>query len=82
MEKLNKNVQDILIYKDEKKGIYTILVLLLISWGMTGSYYFWGDKYAMLSLIGWITIGLIGLSLWRILEGLMDRTKKEVLENG
>lgn len=82
MEKQNNNIQEIALHKEEKRGIYVILILFLISWGMIGLFIWKGLSLYTWLIIGWITMGLIGLSLWRIIEGLLERTKKEVFSNG
>lgn len=63
------------IDKSEKKGLYTIMTLYLISWGMIVI------NNSIFRLIGWVSLGLIGFSLWRIIENLMERGK-ETKEKG
>ena len=59
--------ENIKIFKAEKRGIYVVLVMYVISWGMIVT------PWGIMRLIGWVAMGLIGFSLWRILEGLFER---------
>jgi len=59
------------IYKDEKKGIWTLMILYFLSWGLIITH--WG----IMRLIGWIVLGLIGFALWKIFDNLFTRTKRK-----
>lgn len=59
--------QDISIYKDEKRGIWTIMILFLVSWGFLASPW-WAIRF-----VAWVALGLLGFTLWRIFDGLFER---------
>lgn len=65
--------ENIEIDRNERRGIYWILVLYVISWGILVL----GNN--IMRLIAWFSLGLIGFSLWHIISGLFDRidNKKE-----
>lgn len=64
------------LYKEEKKGINTLMLFILISWGLV-------IIQGIMGFIGWVTLGLELFSMWRIIDGLYERSygrgnKKEV----
>lgn len=63
-------IEKIEIIKEEKRGIYIILILYFISWGAIIL------PLPHIGLISWLSLGLIGFSLWRIIEGLFSRIKE------
>ena len=68
--------EEIKIRKEEKQGLWVPLVLFMVSWGTI--ILPWGA----IRLVGWLALGLIGFSLWRIIDGLFERiNKKKVNEN-
>lgn len=57
--------------KDEKRGIWTIMILYLVSWGLL-----WFPNFYM-RFVAWLAMGLIGFTLWRVIDGLFERGDKK-----
>lgn len=51
---------EIKIQKEEKQGIWTLIIMYYLCWISM----FWGGIYG---LIGWVSLGLIGLLISKIL---------------
>lgn len=69
---LKKNEEEnIPIIKEEKRGIYTILAFHFISWGLIAT------PYPALRIVGWLALGLIGFTNWKIMEKLFERGEKK-----
>lgn len=53
--------------KDEKKGLRTVMIIYAIAWSslMIGN--------PIIGLIGFVTLGILGFTLWRLMEGIIER---------
>lgn len=74
MEESINAKEKIMIYRDERKGIWTIMVFYLLSWGMIAL------SLPAMRLVGWVCLGLIGLALWKIFDNLFQRTEEEMMD--
>lgn len=65
---MNEEEDIIKMRKEEKRGIIGIMVMYLIAWGLLVSPW-WAIRF-----VSWIVLGLIGFTLWRVLDGLYERS--------
>jgi len=72
-ENLNEEI-NVRMFKDEKQGIWILMIFYLLSWGLIAT------PWGVMRLIGWIVLGLIGLAMWKIFDNLFARAKREKME--